>query len=228
MSSRSRNSAERRAQSAAILRPSVRSALCALLLLVGCDREVRRFRESPPSAQPAGLVRVSTLQPGPVLDSAHLGNIYQENAYAVTQGQRLFGWYNCAGCHANGGGGMGPPLTDDQWIYGSAPEQIYQTIAEGRPNGMPSWGGRIPTPQMWMIVAYVRSLSGLTPSWSRSARQDHMMNTPGSQSLQHAETPKMSTPGSGAEMPTTSPQASKPMAPAAASTTPGTTKPARP
>jgi len=210
-------------------RPRARHALCALALLVACDREARRFRESPPSAQPAGLVRVSTLQPGPYVDSTHLGNVYQENAYAVTEGQRLFGWYNCAGCHANGGGGMGPALTDDEWIYGSAPEQIYQTIVEGRPNGMPSWGGRIPTPQVWMLVAYVRSLSGLTPSWARSARQDHLMNTPGSQSLQKLQTPKMATSGgAGAEMPTPSPQASKPMQPATTSTTPGTTKPAKP
>ena len=170
----------------------LRSCALALVLSLACDREQRRFRESPPSAQPAGIVRTSALQPGPTLDSTHLGNVYQENAYAVSEGQRLFGWYNCAGCHANGGGGMGPPLIDDQWIYGSAPEQIYATVIEGRPNGMPSFGGRIPTPQVWMLVAYVRSLSGLTPSWSRSARSDHLMNTPGSQSLMKPATPKQS------------------------------------
>src|SRR5438270_9235652 len=60
-------------------------ALCVLALTVACDREVRRFRESPPSAQPAGIVRNSTLQPGPTLDSTHFGNVYQENAYAVTE-----------------------------------------------------------------------------------------------------------------------------------------------
>src|SRR5215210_3521784 len=114
------------------LRPlhAPRSALCALALLCACEREQRHFRESPPNAQPAGLVRTSTLQPGPTLDSTHLGNVYQENAYAVTEGQQLFNWYNCSGCHANGGGGMGPPLIDDQWIYGSAPEQVYQTIVQ--------------------------------------------------------------------------------------------------
>ena len=37
------------------------------------------------------------------------------------QGKRLFSWYNCIGCHANGGGGIGPPLMDDEWIYGSRP-----------------------------------------------------------------------------------------------------------
>ena len=180
-----------------------RCALGALLLLLtaACQREQRRFRESPPSAMPAALVRVSPLQPGPTYDSTHLGNVYQENAYAVSEGQRLFGWYNCAGCHANGGGGMGPPLIDDEWIYGSAPGQVYATIVQGRPNGMPSFGSRIPTPQVWMLVAYVRSLSGLTPSYTRSARADHMMNLPFSNSLQKPATPKSNTRPPGGEIP---------------------------
>jgi cytochrome c oxidase cbb3-type subunit 3 len=87
---------------------------------------------------------------------------------------------------------MGPALMDDEWIYGSAPEQIYTTIVEGRPNGMPSFAGRIPSYQVWQLVTYVRSLSGLTPSAGRSARVEHMMIYPGSQSLQKAEKPKWS------------------------------------
>jgi cytochrome c oxidase cbb3-type subunit III len=200
-------------------RGHVTAALRAAVLLAlaaSCQREERRFRESPPSAMPAALVRVSPLQPGPTYDSTHLGNVYQENAYAVTEGQRLFNWYNCSGCHANGGGGPippliddewiygsapEPPLIDDEWIYGSAPEQVYSTIVQGRPNGMPSFGSRVPTPQVWMLVAYVRSLSGQTPSYSRSARADHMMNTPGSQSLVKPATPKSNSRPPGGEIP---------------------------
>jgi cytochrome c oxidase cbb3-type subunit 3 len=167
--------------------------LAALSLLLACDREQRRLRESPPSMTPAGVVRVSELQPGTPLDTTrHVRNPYENNAYAISEGQRLFGWYNCAGCHANGGGGMGPPLMDDKWIYGGAPENIYATIIEGRPNGMPSFAGKIPTSQVWEIVAYVRSLSGLTPSAARSSRADHMMMYPGSQSLSRAEKAKWS------------------------------------
>jgi cytochrome c oxidase cbb3-type subunit III len=113
----------------------------------------------------------------------------------------LFGWYNCAGCHSNGGGGMGPPLMDDKWIYGSAPENIFSTIVQGRPNGMPSFAGRIPTPQVWMLVAYVRSLSGLTPSAARGSRTDHMMMYPGSSSLQNAEHPLRSFKPGASEQP---------------------------
>ena len=100
---------------------------------------------------------------------------YYDNAEAVTTGKRLFGQYNCSGCHSNGGGGMGPALMDDEWIYGGRLEQIRQTVVEGRPNGMPAWGGKIPDDQLWQIAAYVRSMSlpatlaaqnGPTPSQS--------------------------------------------------------------
>jgi cytochrome c oxidase cbb3-type subunit 3 len=163
-----------------------------VLLLAGaaaCEREERRFRETPPGSVPGGQLRISALQPGVPVDTTHVANPYENNAYAVSEGQRLFGWYNCSGCHANGGGGMGPPLMDDKWIYGSAPENIFATILQGRPNGMPSFAGRVPTPQVWQLVAYVRSLSGLTPAAARSSRSDHMMMYPSSSSLQDASKP---------------------------------------
>ncbi|HEU4629785.1 MAG TPA: c-type cytochrome [Gemmatimonadaceae bacterium] len=180
------------------------TTLCAVLLalaLTACDREARRFRESPPSATPEGLVQLSPLEPGVPTTPVSARNVYLENAYAVSEGERRFNSYNCVGCHAHGGGGMGPPLMDDQWIYGSAPENIYETIVEGRPNGMPSFGGRIPSYQIWQLVAYVRSLSALTPSGTRSARTDHMMMFPGSRTLQEPEQPKQSGRPPASEMP---------------------------
>jgi len=176
------------------------SALVLLSLLNACDREQRRFRENPPSTSPSN-VRVSALQPGTMVDTAHVAGPYDNNAWAVSEGQRLFGWYNCAGCHANGGGGMGPPLMDDEWIYGSSPENIYNTIIQGRPNGMPSFAGKIPSPQVWELVSYVRSLSALNTTGARSARSDHMMMYPGSQSLQDPEKPKSNTKPPAGEMP---------------------------
>jgi cytochrome c oxidase cbb3-type subunit 3 len=171
-----------------------------VVAMIACDREERRFRESPPSATPSG-VRVSALQPGTPQETTHVRNSYENNAYAVSEGQRLYGWYNCAGCHANGGGGMGPPLMDDEWVYGSSPENVYTTIIQGRPNGMPSFAGKIPSPQVWQLVSYVRSLSAQNSTGARSSRADHMMMYPGSGSLQRAETPVHSFRPPGAEMP---------------------------
>ena len=36
--------------------------------------------------------------------------------------------------------------------------QIYSSIAEGRSAGMPAWGGKLPEDQIWMIIAYLRTL----------------------------------------------------------------------
>lgn len=69
---------------------------------------------------------------------------------------------------------MGPPLMSRTFIYGSEPDNIFDTIVKGRPNGMPSWGGRIPEHQIWQIVAYVRSLSGQEPPTATPARSDDM------------------------------------------------------
>jgi cytochrome c oxidase cbb3-type subunit III len=151
-------------------------ATCAVALglaLAACEREERRFRETPPAASPRN-VRVGELQPGPAVPAPPAPGPYADNAYAIAEGQRLYTQFNCVGCHAHGGGGMGPPLMDDKWIYGSEPANIFATIVEGRPNGMPAFGGKLSNDQVWKLVAYVRSLSGLVPQTATSARDDHM------------------------------------------------------
>ena len=61
---------------------------------------------------------------------------------------------NCNGCHApHGAGGMGPPLSDAEWIYGSEPAQIFLTVVQGRPNGMPSFAQALPEDDIWKLVA---------------------------------------------------------------------------
>jgi cytochrome c oxidase cbb3-type subunit 3 len=101
-------------------------------------------------------------------------NAYEESAYAVAEGKRLYRWYNCNGCHANGGGGSGPPLMDAEWIYGSAPANVLATILQGRPNGMPAFGGKIPDHQAMQIAAYVRSMGGMLPKDVAPGRADHL------------------------------------------------------
>lgn len=89
-----------------------------------------------------------------------VANPYEGNSEAIAQGRALFHSMNCAGCHAaQGGGGMGPPLSDNDWLYGGEPGQIYLTITQGRPNGMPSFANALPPDSIWKLVAYVRTLS---------------------------------------------------------------------
>lgn len=136
-------------------------ALAAALALAACDKS-----NPAPSGAPAGddvtTASVSGLHPGdgmpsPAPDPRALP--YYDNAEAVVSGMKLYHQFNCAGCHFNGGGGIGPPLMDDVWIYGGRMDQIFNSIYQGRPNGMPAWGGKIPEQAMWNIAAYVRSMS---------------------------------------------------------------------
>jgi len=106
--------------------------------------------------------RQSILQPGPPRPARAVRNPLAGDAEAIEAGKQLFSQFNCAGCHAGGGGAIGPALIDDQWIYGSSGGNIFWTIIEGRPQGMPSFGGRISEDQTWRIVAYVQSIAKLT------------------------------------------------------------------
>lgn len=173
-----------------------------LFLFSSCKREERGFRVQPPAASRIDSVSLSDLRPGETQPPAPapVKNEYEENAYAMNEGKRLFEWFNCTGCHAHGGGGIGPPLMDDEWIYGSQPEQIFSTIVEGRPNGMPSWRGKIADYQVWQLVAYVRSMSGQVASDAAPGRNDEMNTTKPEQS-KGKEEPKGSGVPKSAERP---------------------------
>ena len=148
-------------------------ALACLLALAatGCQREQRRFSEVAPSSG----------QPRRLEQNPDTRNPYEANAWAVAEGKQLYARFNCVGCHANGGGGMGPPLMDPEWIYGGFPAAIYESIVGGRPNGMPAFGGKLADSQVWQLVAYVQALSGELRRDVRPGRDDHMAMRPSEQ-----------------------------------------------
>ena len=155
------------------------AALTLVVVVQACSREDRILRQPPPADETLNTIQVSGLNPGAnALPIPPSSNMYEESAYSVSEGQKLFDQYNCSGCHAHGGGGIGPPLMDSNWIYGSEPGNVFATIMEGRPNGMPSFRNRIPEYQAWELAAYVRSLSGLLPKGVSPQRPDHMNDKP--------------------------------------------------
>ena len=163
--------------SSAFLRSVSAMAIGLVVVTMGCEREARRFSEAPsPPDVRAQAEAVSEQQAGPVgrgmREPAAAGAYDEENAYALAQGKTYYRWFNCIGCHAQGGGGAGPALMDASWTYGKQPADIFTTIMDGRPNGMPSFRGRIPEQQAWQLVAYVRSLSGLVSSDAATNRAD--------------------------------------------------------
>ena len=146
------------------------------LALAACDREEHHARAKPIGETVAAGQSPDTIFPGgkqaPPLDPR--AQLYDNNANAIAQGQQLYMQMNCVGCHSHGGGGMGPALMDDEWRYGGRIDQIATTIAEGRPNGMPAWRGKLTEDQIWDLAAYVRSLSGLPSKDAVSSRAESM------------------------------------------------------
>jgi cytochrome c oxidase cbb3-type subunit 3 len=156
----------------------------AALAVAACDREDREYRGNPVTTESNEKIALSPISPGPsgpVEQRSGMGKQYEENAFHISQGQRFYTWFNCNGCHSNGGGGSGPPLMDDRWIYGGQIENIVQTIREGRPNGMPSFRGKIPDDQIWQIAAYVRSMGRNVPKAAAPGRKDEMSPGPAEQ-----------------------------------------------
>lgn len=92
-----------------------------------------------------------------------LTNPRSKDPRALEEGKQLFISYNCADCHgSDGSGGTGPSLDDGRWHFGGSVGDVYESIEEGRPNGMPAWGGRISESQVWALVTYVRTLGAGT------------------------------------------------------------------
>jgi cytochrome c oxidase cbb3-type subunit III len=162
-------------------RQTLPAAVSLLLLAGACEREERTFRADPIATETEEKIALVSLSPGsgpPVEQRTGKGKVYENNAFHVAQGKRLYSWFNCNGCHSNGGGGSGPPLMDDRWIYGDKIENIVQTIREGRPNGMPSFRGKVPDDQIWELAAYVRSMSGSLSKDVAPGRNDDMHPRP--------------------------------------------------
>jgi cytochrome c oxidase cbb3-type subunit 3 len=135
-------------------------ALGAIVLLAICSLACneQQTHAAASGAPPAIGIPVGPV-PGPKLALNLPTNPYVNDQVAITEGRRLFLWYNCAGCHGgHGGGGMAPSLRNPVWKYGSSDAHIFASIAEGRGEGMPAWGTKVPEDQIWKLVAYIKSM----------------------------------------------------------------------
>jgi cytochrome c oxidase cbb3-type subunit 3 len=135
-----------------------------------------RTTRAPASAQATAAAQASTphptdsarfvshvahIQPGgvPMPRGMALRNPYEGSAAAVATGAKLYVAYNCIDCHgADGSGAMGPSLADGRWHFGGTAPEVYESIFQGRPDGMPAWGSLLSPDQIWTLVTYVRSL----------------------------------------------------------------------
>jgi cytochrome c oxidase cbb3-type subunit 3 len=105
-------------------------------------------------------VPVTGIIPGDRAIAPDIKNPLENDPDASTRGMKSFDTFNCSGCHAaNGAGGMGPALSNDQWLYRSSPANIYLTIVQGRSKGMPAFGTLLPDRTIWELVSYIQSIT---------------------------------------------------------------------
>jgi cytochrome c oxidase cbb3-type subunit III len=122
----------------------------------GCQSQAKEAAVQ--GAAPAITIPVGPI-PGPAVQRPQPLDPYINNSVALEEGRKAFVHYNCSGCHGgHAGGGMGPSLRDQDWIYGSSDAHVFDSIAEGRAHGMPAWGTKIPEDQIWQLVAYIKTL----------------------------------------------------------------------
>lgn len=101
------------------------------------------------------------------------------NAYIATPEAQKLGKKRykrkCKACHAkDGGGGVGPNLTDDYWIHGSGDaEMVYNIINQGVVDkGMQAWKGVLTDEEIMAVTAYVIKLKGTTPENPKEPQGD--------------------------------------------------------
>lgn len=84
-----------------------------------------------------------------------------QDSEALKTGQRLY-LNNCSVCHGSDAGGARgfPNLTDAAWLYGAQPQQIKQSILNGRRGVMPAFGQSLGDQGVKDVTAYMLSLSG--------------------------------------------------------------------
>ncbi|HLS47924.1 MAG TPA: c-type cytochrome [Gemmatimonadales bacterium] len=137
----------------------MKAALALAFLSLACERPPSNPPGDPLGQGTLAAFRTSELVAGAEDSAPPPSNPFDGDSQALRDGEQLYNYMNCTGCHgALGGGGIGPPLRDRDWIYGGEPGQIYASVAQGRPNGMPSFGRHLPPESIWRIVAYVETL----------------------------------------------------------------------
>jgi cytochrome c oxidase cbb3-type subunit 3 len=109
-------------------------------------------------------------------------NVNEENVVAltdaepVTNGKETFQKL-CVACHrADGGGQVGPNLTDEYWLHGGGIKNIFKTITYGVPNkGMISWQSQLSPKQIQQVASYVLTLKGTNPAGPKEPQGDKWM-----------------------------------------------------
>jgi cytochrome c oxidase cbb3-type subunit 3 len=99
---------------------------------------------------------------GPVIDETNVE--YTDNEALLADGKSIF-LNTCASCHRrDGGGDIGPNLTDDYWKHGGSIRSIFKVVKEGIPGtNMVAWGSAMSPEAIRNVSSYVLTLRGTQP-----------------------------------------------------------------
>jgi cytochrome c oxidase cbb3-type subunit 3 len=146
----------------------------------GCQREERELRLDPPVAAALDKVALMPNQIGGAPPETYfaLGKPYESNAYNLSEGKRLYSWFSCKACHADGQGGVGPAFLDGWWHYGPDMVSIFASIRDGRPHGMPAFRDKMTTEQIWQLAGYVQTIGAYSAKTAAPSRDDEKQTRP--------------------------------------------------
>jgi cytochrome c oxidase cbb3-type subunit III len=103
---------------------------------------------------------LASIIPGGIAPKAEITNPMAHDQASADRGMQYFNSFNCVGCHApNGGGGMGPSLSNRTFKFGAEPANHFVVIAHGAPLGMPAWARVLSENVIWDLVSYIDSIS---------------------------------------------------------------------
>jgi cytochrome c oxidase cbb3-type subunit 3 len=83
---------------------------------------------------------------------------------SLISGKKIYD-VNCIPCHGpDGGGTVGPNLTDEYWIHGGGIKNVFRIVKEGVPvKGMIAWKTLLNPRQIQEVSSYVLKLQGTKP-----------------------------------------------------------------
>ncbi|MBN3583356.1 c-type cytochrome [Algoriphagus aestuarii] len=105
--------------------------------------------------------------------------VFDESAAALASGKTIFEG-NCAACHAaDGGGGVGPNLTDEYWLHGNSINEVFSVIKYGVVSkGMVPWQDQLSPEEIQQVASFILSLKGTSPANPKDPQGELVGSTP--------------------------------------------------
>jgi cytochrome c oxidase cbb3-type subunit 3 len=95
--------------------------------------------------------------------------VFLSESNNIKKGKSIFD-ANCITCHGSmGEGGIGPNLTDQYWLYGGAPGNLFKTVSNGTSKGMQPWKDKLSPLDIQNVISFIHSLNGSNPANAKAA-----------------------------------------------------------